>query len=319
MIADDRAYPAPAQSGPDDESLVLELDLLGQPLDLAATLGSGQAFRWQRDGNTWQGVAGHRVWRLRVDGPALIARAWPATDAGCARCFLERYLALDLDWRAVAGRVAAAHPAAAKAVSRFPGLRVIRQDAEETLLSFCAATASNVPRIARNVRLMSRLFGGPLAVVGGARHHDFPVARALAGAPRGVLASDCNLAYRADHVQRVAAEVDRRGADWLAHLRAAPYAEARAELDSLPHIGPKLADCICLIGLGHWEAVPVDTHIWAISRDLFGDAIRTRTLTAATYRVIGERWREVFGDLAGVAQQWLFHARRVDHGRAAPS
>lgn len=307
--------PVPGVAGVEVESETVEIDLRGQPLDLAATLGSGQTFRWHPDGDAWQGVAGHRVWRLRVDGAVLVSQVRP--PAPDSRRFIEGYLSLDVDWLAVGQCVAAAHPAAAAAVSRFPGLRVIRQDPEETLLSFCAATASNVPRITRNVRLLSELLGRPIAVANGTPYYDFPRPCAIAGAPRELLAAGCNLAYRAGHLQRVAAVVLGRGRTWLTRLCALPYRDAHAELDSLAHIGPKLADCVCLIGLGHWEAVPVDTHVWAISRDLFGDAIRTRTLTPSTYRAIAGRWREVFGGLAGVAQQWLFHARRVDQGRAS--
>ena len=38
------------------------------------------------------------------------------------------------------------------------------------------------------------------------------------------------------------------------------YRSAHAELLTLQGVGPKVADCICLMGLGWGEAVPVDTH-----------------------------------------------------------
>ena len=38
------------------------------------------------------------------------------------------------------------------------------------------------------------------------------------------------------------------------------YRAAHAELLTLQGVGPKVADCVCLMGLGWGEAVPVDTH-----------------------------------------------------------
>src|SRR5579859_6898127 len=239
------------------EPETVEINLRGQPLDLAATLGCGQTFRWHASNRAWQGVAGHRAWRLRLDDDKLLVHAWPPTGGHDVRGLIERYFALDVDWREIGRHVAASHPDAAAAVYRFPGLRVIRQDFEETLLSFCAATASSVPRITRNVRLLSEFLGNPIPDAGGVHSFDFPSAFAIAEAPHELLATGCNLAYRADHLQRVASVVCERGSGWLARVSELPYREAHAELDALAHIGPKLADCICLIGLHHWEAVPV--------------------------------------------------------------
>jgi N-glycosylase/DNA lyase len=112
-----------------------------------------------------------------------------------------------------------------------------------------------------------------------------------------------------------------RGPQWIASLRDLPYRAARDELDALPGYGPKVADCVSLFALGFDEAVPVDVHVWAIAHELFGEAIRTRTLTPKTYDAIGDRFRSIFGPWAGWAQQYLFCARRATpiHLRFRPS
>ncbi|HEX2172529.1 MAG TPA: hypothetical protein VHL09_08800, partial [Dehalococcoidia bacterium] len=84
----------------------------------------------------------------------------------------------------------------------------------------------------------------------------------------------------------------------------------------LPGIGPKIADCICLFGLGFDEAVPIDTHVWAITHELFGTQVPSRTLTPRTYRYLGDLWRDRFGPYAGWAQQYLFQMRRDQPVRA---
>ncbi len=293
------------------------IPLHGQPLSLAATLRNGQAFRWWQSASlpgAWEGVAGHRWWRLTIRDQHLIA-AYVGTGHDVPAAFLTHYFALDTDWIEVGAIVARAHPAARVAVARYPGLRVLRQDPVETLLSFSIATASHVPRITRSIDHISRRFGRVVAEVGGVHVRDFPSVPAIVGAPRDVLAQDCNLSFRAAAMQSVARTLEEHGDAWLPSLRLMPYTAAHMELDRLPHIGPKVADCVALMALDHWEAVPVDTHILAISRELFSESVATRSLTQKTYHTIGNRWRDVFGPLAGLAQQWLFHARRDDQGR----
>ncbi len=207
--------------------------------------------------------------------------------------------------------MAGAHPAAAAAVDQFAGLRLLRQDPLETILTFTIATATNVPRVTRGVREVCARFGRRIAIVDGAPYHDFPTPDAILGASVDELFGPCNLAYRARAIQAVARAVVERPPEWLDCLRALPYTAAHAALDDLPFYGPKVSDCVCLFGLGFDEAVPVDIHVWAIAHELFGEDIPTRTLTPLTYRRIGDRFRQIFGPWAGWAQQYLFCARRA--------
>jgi N-glycosylase/DNA lyase len=286
--------------------------LRGEPLSLEQTLQTGQAFRWRAIGDEWEGIAGHHVWRLRIEADSLIARVLPQLPVAEAEAFLARYFRLDLPLRVVQSEIAAAHPAAAAAIDQFTGLRIIRQEPIETVLTFSIATATNVPRVTRSVREVSAHFGTLLAVVDGVACYDFPTPKQVLAAPVEALFGPCNLAYRARSIQAVARELIARPDHWATRdLAALPYRAARDALDSLPGFGPKVADCVCLFGLGFDEAVPVDIHVWAIAHELFGEEIHTRTLTARTYDAIGDRFRSIFGRWAGWAQQYLFCARRA--------
>jgi N-glycosylase/DNA lyase len=293
-----------------------DVPLRGQPLDLAATLANGQAFRWSAvpdQPGWWEGVAAHTLWRLAVHDGRLIGSCNPAISDPTS--FLRHYFVLDVDWLDVCRTVSAAHPAAEAAVRRFPGMRILRQDPDETLLTFSIATATNVPRVTRSVAKLCATSGRVLAVRDDGPMYDFPTPPEVLAVPLDVLRTTCNLAYRAVHLRATAATLQSRGPAWLASLRSGPYIEAHRSLDALEHFGPKLADCVALMGLGYWEAVPIDTHVWALSKELFGESIKTRSLTPKTYQVVGDRWRATLGRYAGVAQQWMFHARRSDQGR----
>lgn len=225
--------------------------------------------------------------------------------------FLRDYLSLDCRLREIQRTIARAHPLAAAAVEQFAGLRILRQDLLETIITFAIATATNIPRITRSVHELCLRFGKPLAIVEGIVYHDVPTLDALLGAPAAELFGPCNLAYRARSLQALAREIRDRPADWIQQLRRLSYPEAHAALDALPFLGPKVSDCICLFGLGHADAVPVDVHVWAIAHELFGAEIPTRTITPRTYRAIGDRFRALFTPWAGWAQQYLFCARRA--------
>ena len=87
------------------------------------------------------------------------------------------------------------------------------------------------------------------------------------------------------------------------------YRKAHEELLTLQGVGPKVADCVCLMGLGWGEAVPVDTHVWQIAqRDYRFGKGRHSSLTKATYDAVGDKFRSLWGKEAGWAHSVLFTA-----------
>jgi N-glycosylase/DNA lyase len=95
--------------------------------------------------------------------------------------------------------------------------------------------------------------------------------------------------YRARYVKESVEEVGRRGGEaWLSLLRKLPYCEAWAKLCQLPGVGAKVADCVCLMGLGHLEAVPVDVHVRRLAQRDYGVGGASVSLTPTVYRAVGE-------------------------------
>jgi len=314
---------------------------LGEPLlSLPHTLDCGQAFRWrQRESGWWVGVVrGHAV-RLRREGDLVRGQIYPPLaetehstlstqhPSACSRhpvpgtqspvAFLSSYLRLDVDLQALYRAFAGADPWIARAAATYPGLRVLSQEPQETLLSYVCSTANSVPRISRSVEQMSRRYGRHIAHLDGEDYHAFPTPAELAAAPGAELWNECGLGWRAANLQKVARELLALPEGWPEQLRPMPYAEAKARLMGLPGIGPKIADCVCLFALGKDEAVPVDTHIWAIARDLFDVRIPTRTLTPATYETVSRLFVERYGPFAGWAQEYLYLWRRASQGRVS--
>merc|ERR1712093_791813 len=90
---------------------------------------------------------------------------------------------------------------------------------------------------------------------------------------------------------------------------ASPDLPIEDELLQLQGVGPKVADCVCLMGLGWGEAVPVDTHVWQIAqRDYKFGRGKHKSLTKATYDAVGDHFRQLWGKEAGWAHSVLFAA-----------
>lgn len=283
-------------------------------LSLPYTLDCGQAFRWRRrEEGWWVGVVeGHAV-RLRREEETVRGQIYPPIPDPAA--FLTSYLRLEVDLDALYRAFAAADRWIAAAVSTFPGLRVLNQQPQETLLSYLCSTANSVSRISNSVKEMSRRYGRFIGSLESEEFHAFPSAEALAEAPVEDLWSGCGLGWRGANLQRVAAAIAGRPEGWPEQLRPLPYSEARARLMELPGVGPKIADCVCLFSLGKDEAVPVDTHIWAVAREIFDLRIPSRTLTPSTYETVARLFVERYGRHAGWAQEYLYQQRRWAQGR----
>jgi N-glycosylase/DNA lyase len=276
------------------------------------TLASGQAFRWKRHaGGRWVGVVGHTVVGIRQDGDLFTWWTYPEADN---EDLIRDYFQLDVDLADIVRRVSEADPAAGEAAKRWSGLRLLRQDPEEAILSFVCSTANSVPRIAHSIGEFSRHFGEPLGELDGSSHYTFPGAATLAAVDPGHLTAVSSLGFRGRNLVKVAGQIAERGPGWAMSLREMPYRQAHGELASLNGIGAKIADCVCLFALDKTEAVPVDTHVWQLARDLyFPDWPAKKSLTEASYNQVAGAFRDRFGELAGYAQNFLFYDHFSNH------
>ncbi len=285
-------------------------------LNLSYTLGCGQAFRWEAcsDGS-WVGVVRGRAIRLSRVRDQVVGHVFPPSED--ATSLLRSYLRLDVDLAGLYEAFGSVDLWISSAVSQFAGLRVLLQEPQETLLSYICSTANSVPRISKAVREMSRIYGAPIATLDKRSFYSFPSASALADASPQVLRDSCGLGWRGDNLKRVARDVAGMPAGWLDALRGRPYNEAKTQLMKIHGVGAKIADCVCLFALGMDEAVPVDTHIWAVAKELFGAEVPTRTLTPATYETIARMFVDRYGKFAGWAQEYLYLQRRASQGRVS--
>lgn len=272
--------------------------------DLAATLSSGQAFRWELQEGRWSGVIGRRWLRLGSDGRSITAdTAEPVAEWS----WLREYLQADLDLGAVLETFPDDEPLRA-AVDSCRGLRLLRQDPWECLASFILSSTKQIVQIRQIVALLCDGFGEPIpGPPGGPPARAFPSAERLARASESELRA-CKMGFRAPYLLATARRVAGGEVD-LDRLRALPMEAARAELMHLPGVGRKIADCVLLFACGFSSAFPVD--VWVV-KALQGLYFPKRRVKAARLMLFSETH---FGPNAGYAQQYLFHYVRTNARR----
>lgn len=172
--------------------------------------------------------------------------------------------------------------------AKFTGVRLLQQDPTETLIAFICSSNNNISRITLMLERLCQRYGRALGHCHGKAHYSFPTLRSLAADGCADELRGMGFGYRANYVQQAARVVlDHGGGEWLAGLRARPYNEVWAELQRLPGVGPKVADCVCLMGLNKLEAVPVDTHVWRVAQRDYQVQARSSSLTSKTYQEVG--------------------------------
>ncbi|XP_067250271.1 N-glycosylase/DNA lyase isoform X2 [Chanodichthys erythropterus] len=170
---------------------------------------------------------------------------------------------------------------------------------------------NHISRIQGMVDRLCQTLGTLLCKLDDVAYHDFPPLQDLTDPSVEMHLRDLGFGYRARFLQQSSQTiVNSHGPDWLHSLRSAPYLQTRDALRTLPGVGLKVADCVCLMSLDKFEALPVDTHVWQIAkRDYnFAAGNSQKTLTDRVYKEIGDFFRKLWGPYAGWAQSVLFCA-----------
>lgn len=167
------------------------------------------------------------------------------------------------------------------------------------------------------VENLCTLFGEKICSIDDEDYYNFPSIEALTGKSVESKLKEEKFGYRAGYIANAAKRLNELGGrEWLLNLHKrndVPYAKAKEQLITLPGIGPKVADCVCLMSLGNLEAIPVDTHIFQIARKNYLPHLKeNKTITPRTHEEVSNYLRELWGPLAGWAQAIVFCAKIND-------
>jgi N-glycosylase/DNA lyase len=279
------------------------------PFNLDVTLCCGQVFRWERKGDWWYGVAADKAFKIRQANAEL-------EFVNADEKFVTHYFGLEDDLRAIRGKIGRDEHVK-KALREFWGLRIVRQDPWECLVSYICATYKSIAAIKQMLLRLSEKFGERTRL-DGYDFYTFPTPEKLSKTTESSLAT-CGLGYRAKYVLETSKKVYESDFD-LESLRKMPYEQAKKELRSFSGVGSKVADCVLLFSSGKFEAFPVDVWVKRAILNHYADQFPeefiqkiscNRSFSNVEYERLNEFGRNYFGEYAGYAQEYLYHFERM--------
>lgn len=210
------------------------------------------------------------------------------------------YLALDADYDAIDRSIENALPTEEyrtvmkNAAACGKGIRILRQDPWEAVISFIISQNNNIPRIKKIIAALCKKFGEETDFPG---TYAFPSAETLCRAGIDGLA-DIRTGFRAKYIMDAAEKVSSGKVDLAAVQECSDFNTALAMLTKINGIGPKVGSCALLFGFGRTEAFPIDVWMKKSLARHFPDGIDVTR----------------FGKYAGIAQQYLFYYERYQGG-----
>ena len=179
------------------------------------------------------------------------------------------------------------------------GIRILKQDVLETIISFIISANNNIPNIRRTIERICTDYGKNMG-----DYFAFPTLDELKKIPREYF-RQIKCGYRADYLANTIAMIGDTFD--LEELQRLDTKTARERLLTLSGVGPKVAECVLLFGLGKTDVFPTDTWIKKVYCDTYGD---TKMSAVAISRAFVAK----YGNLSGYAQQYLFYGKRENFG-----
>lgn len=252
---------------------------------LGDTLLCGQCFRFKEmEDGSFFGVAYGRELTLKKSDDTLIL----FTSEEDFLNIWRNYFDLDLDYGKIKEDLSKLHPTLAEAAKFAPGIRILRQEPFEALISFIISQNNNIKRISGIIERLCELCGEEIRE----GVYKFPTAEAMSKLSVEDLAP-IRAGFRGKYIVDAVSKV-RSGEVDLDSLKLLSYDDAKAELMKIKGVGSKVADCVLLYGFHKLEGFPMDVWMKRAMAVLFPD------LTG-----------EAFGEFAGIAQQYIFHYARL--------
>lgn len=251
------------------------------------TFDCGQCFRFEEKEGYIEGVVGESL--IRVPTADTVGEIEYYTSGKEQDGFFDpSHSYYDMSDSFVSAFEGSSRQALELAVERGFGIRILRQDFWEALVSFIISQNNNIPRIKKNVSAISERFGKPFEAEG-RTYYSFPTPEALIDAGETGL-NECKLGFRTSYILDASRKV-ASGEISLDELDGMSTADASLKLCTIRGVGPKVAACTLLYGMGRLETVPVD--VWM--------------------KKVFSKYFDVTPDLGiwgGVAQQYLFYNER---------
>jgi len=264
----------------------------------------GQCFRWnEQEDSSYTGIIKDGIINVKKENGVII---FTGMCNGKLKEIVEEYFDLNRDYEQIKKELSNIDEYLKTSIEYGKGIRILNQDLWETIISFIISANNNIPRIKGIIERLSQKYGNEIEWKG-QKYYTFPSCEQL----KDVTVQDyrnLGLGFRDIRLYETTQMILNKEVD-LEKLRNNPNTqEVRNELLKLSGVGPKVADCILLFSdLKRFDVFPIDVWVRRVMNDLYIKEVDETKVSKAKIEKLAE---EKFGNLKGLAQQYLFYWRR---------
>ena len=264
----------------------------------------GQCFRWNaKDDGSYTGVIKSGVINVKkINNDVIFEGICNGSIADICRDYFD----LNRDYNKIKKIFSNVDEYLKESIKYGTGIRILNQDLWEMIISFIISANNNIPRIKGIIERLSKKYGSKISF-NGKEYYTFPTPEQL----RDVTVEDyrkLGLGFRDIRLYETTQMILNKDIDLEKLKNNSNTIEVREELLKLSGVGPKVADCILLFStLKRFEVFPIDVWVRRVMNDLY---IKQEDETKVSKKQIEKIAEEKFGNLAGLAQQYLFYWRR---------
>lgn len=265
--------------------------------DVEQTLECGQCFHFKKIGEKEYGISAfHKLLHIKQEGEQV--RFYHTSPEEFEKIW-RGYFDLDRDYGGIKAHLLRMDNSLLEAVETMKGVRILKQEFFETLISFIISQNKQIPHIKKIVAELSYRYGDYLGELAGEKFYAFPSVKQLAVVTQEEL-RDCKTGFRAPYIADAVKKAEQGLLSETA-LKEADLETCEKMLTQIKGVGNKVANCVMLFGLEKREAFPVDVWIKRVMEQIYFEGKDTAK------EVILDFAKERFGVYGGYAQQYLFY------------
>ena len=263
----------------------------------------GQCFRWNEEENgSYTGVIKQGVLNVKKENGLII---FEGLIEGYIKTVVEDYFDFDTDYEKIKNKLSKIDDNMKKSIEYGCGIRILHQDLFECIISFIISANNNIPRIKGIIERLSKKCSKSV-IYNGKEYYLFPNVSELSKLSVEDLRS-LGLGFRDIRVFNTCRKIKEKVIDLDKIKEMKSSEKIREELLKLDGVGPKVADCIMLFSLKRYDVFPIDVWVRRVMNDLY---IHNENEEKVNKKEVLKIANEKFGDICGLAQQYLFYYRR---------
>lgn len=282
---------------------IYKIDLI-KSFNLEHIFECGQCFRWNKEQNgSYTGVFKNNVLNVKMENNQIIFQGICEEDI---KKTVEEYFDLKRDYEKIKKSLSKIDEPLKTSIEYGSGIRLLNQDLWETIISFIISANNNIPRIKEIIERLSKQYGKAI-IWNEKTYYTFPTVGELSKASVEDLRK-LGLGFRDQRVYETTKLILTKQVNLEELETKKTSKEIKEILLTLPGVGPKVADCIMLFStLKCLDVFPVDVWVRRVMNELYFKLPEENKLKREQIEALA---KEKYGDLAGIAQQYLFYWKR---------